>query len=84
MSWLSDRKYMMLGMKTYHRCRDFDGLRNWAMTRFRGEYSTRRHVEDGHVVDYEGYGNVVGDLDPEEMRKARLDLPEEIRAGFGG
>ncbi|KAF2181035.1 hypothetical protein K469DRAFT_671634 [Zopfia rhizophila CBS 207.26] len=83
LNWLPSRSYMMLSMETYHRCRDFDGLREWAKSRNHGEYSTRKHVENGRIVDYQGTKSVLDGLDPEELRKVRFDLPDEVKAGLG-
>ncbi|KAF2245941.1 hypothetical protein BU26DRAFT_607235 [Trematosphaeria pertusa] len=80
-TWMPERKYMLLRMDTYHRCRDFDALHAWTRERQVGEYSESRHVEGGRVVDYAGMADVLAGVSEEELRRVRWDLPAAVREG---
>ncbi|KAF2122432.1 hypothetical protein BDV96DRAFT_639021 [Lophiotrema nucula] len=81
--WLPERHYMLLSMQTHHHCRDFHALRDWAKENSYGEYDPRNYVENGKVVGYQRAGDVLEGVDNTELRKARLDLPDTVREGFG-
>ncbi|KAK0732542.1 tat pathway signal sequence [Apiosordaria backusii] len=54
--WLESKKVMEPELGTMHVCRNFSRIRAWAFDRFLNLEDRRKHVENGRIVNYAGWG----------------------------